>query len=121
MAIPGNGLAEQVFVGGFANFLTVYNYVITARIILSWIPQAQGVGALQPLYSITDPFLNLFRGVIPTLGGLDFSPLLAFFLLNVVTNATAAVGCEIPPEMRKKMNKASKCFPHLGSRPGFAM
>jgi YggT family protein len=110
MAIPGYGIAEQVFVGGFGNFLSVYNLIITARILLSWFPQAQGVAALAPLYQITDPFLNLFRGVIPPIMGLDLSPLAAFFLLNVLTNATAAVGAEITPEMRKKMEKAYKPF-----------
>lgn len=98
MAIPGYGVAEQVFVGGFSNFLSIYNLIITARILLSWFPQAQGVGALQPIYAITDPFLNLFRGLIPPLFGLDFSPILAFFLLNVVTNATAAIGAELPTQ-----------------------
>ncbi|GAX26915.1 YggT family protein [Fistulifera solaris] len=98
MAIPGNGIAEQVFVGGFSNFLSIYNLIITARILLSWFPQAQGVAALQPVYAITDPFLNLFRGVVPPIFGLDFSPILAFFLLNVVTNATAAVGSTLPHE-----------------------
>jgi len=61
MAIPGNGIAEQVVVGGFGNFLAIYNTVITARILLSWFPQAAGVAALQPVYQITDPYLNLFR------------------------------------------------------------
>jgi uncharacterized protein YggT (Ycf19 family) len=96
MAIPGYGVAEQVIIGGFGNFLNIYNLVITARILLSWFPQAAGIGALQPIYAITDPYLNLFRNIIPPLFGLDFSPILAFFLLNVLTNATAAVGCEIP-------------------------
>jgi uncharacterized protein YggT (Ycf19 family) len=96
MAIPGYGLAEQVFVGGFMNFLSIYNLIITARILLSWFPQAQGIALLQPVYAITDPYLNLFRGIVPPLFGLDFSPILAFFLLNVLTSATAAVGAEIP-------------------------
>lgn len=108
MAIPGYGVAEQVFVGGFANFLSIYNLLITARILLSWFPQAQGVGALQPLYGITDPFLNLFRGVIPPVFGLDLSPIAAFFLLNLVSNATAAVGAEVTPSMRMKLEKAYK-------------
>jgi hypothetical protein len=64
MAIPGYGIAEQVFVGGFQNFLSIYNLVITARILLSWFPQAQGVAVLQPVYAITDPYLNLFRGLM---------------------------------------------------------
>ena len=96
MAIPGYGVAEQVIIGGFGNFLSIYNLVITGRILLSWFPQAASVGALQPIYAITDPYLNLFRNIIPPLFGLDFSPILAFVLLNFLTNATAAVGCEIP-------------------------
>jgi uncharacterized protein YggT (Ycf19 family) len=105
MAIPGYGIAEQVFVGGFGNFLSIYNIVITARVLLSWFPQAQGIAVLQPVFQITDPYLNLFRGLIPPIFGLDLSPLLAFFLLNVLTNATAALGAEITPEMRKTLSK----------------
>jgi len=86
----------KVLVGGFSNFLSIYNLIITARILLSWFPAAQGVGLLQPVYAITDPYLNLFRGLIPPIFGLDLSPLLAFFLLNVLGNATAALGAEIP-------------------------
>ena len=107
MAIPGYGVAEQVFVGGFANFLSIYNLVITARILLSWFPQAQGVALLQPVFAITDPYLNLFRGLIPPLFGLDFSPILAFVLLNLLSSATAAVGAEIPPELKQKYHNKS--------------
>eukprot|EP00566_Odontella_aurita_P026248 CAMPEP_0113525574 /NCGR_PEP_ID=MMETSP0015_2-20120614/241_1 /TAXON_ID=2838 /ORGANISM="Odontella" /LENGTH=184 /DNA_ID=CAMNT_0000423763 /DNA_START=95 /DNA_END=649 /DNA_ORIENTATION=- /assembly_acc=CAM_ASM_000160 len=110
MAIPGYGIAEQVFVGGFANFLQVYNLVITARILLSWFPQAQGIGALQPVFAITDPYLNLFRGLIPPIFGLDLSPLLAFFVLNVATSTTAAIGCEIPKDLKEKLNEKKTKF-----------
>lgn len=76
MAIPGYGVTEQIFVGGFANFLQIYNFVITARVLLSWFPQAQSIGVLQPVFQITDPYLNLFRGIIPPIFGLDLSPIL---------------------------------------------
>mmetsp|Transcript_10337 Transcript_10337/g.15270 ORF Transcript_10337/g.15270 Transcript_10337/m.15270 type:complete len:214 (+) Transcript_10337:135-776(+) len=107
MAIPGYGVAEQVFVGGFGNFIQAYNFIITARILLSWFPQAQSIGALQPVYAITDPYLNLFRGIIPPIFGLDLSPILAFVTLNLLTNATAAVGCDVPQELRLKMEAAN--------------
>merc|ERR1712127_331438 len=107
MAIPGYGIAEQVFVGGFANFLSIFNIVITARVLLSWFPQAQGIAVLQPVFQITDPYLNLFRGLIPPIFGLDLSPILAFVLLNVLTNVTAAVGAEITPTDRKKLQRSS--------------
>lgn len=92
--------------GGFSNFLSVYNLVITGRILLSWFPAAQGVALLQPVFAITDPYLNLFRGLIPPIFGLDLSPLLAFFLLNVLTNVTAAVGAEMTPQMQKRLQRA---------------
>ena len=105
VAIPGYGVAEQVFVGGFMNFLSIYNLVITGRILLSWFPQAQGIGFLQPVFQITDPYLNLFRGIIPPIFGLDLSPILAFVTLNALTSATAAVGSELTADMKKKMKK----------------
>ena len=108
MAIPGYGLAEQVFVGGFSNFLQVYNLVITARILLSWFPQAQGVGALQPIFAVTDPYLNLFRGIIPPIGGFDLSPLAAFFVLSVAGQVTSAIGCELPESMNKKKEETKQ-------------
>jgi len=110
MAIPGYGVVEQVTVGGFQNFLSIYNNVITARILLSWFPQAQGVAILQPVFQITDPYLNLFRGLIPPVFGLDLSPLLAFFALSVAGQATAAVGHEIPDEMKRLQQNTNKAF-----------
>jgi YggT family protein len=106
MAIPGYGVAEQVVVGGFSNFLSIFNIIITGRILLSWIPQAQGVGFLQPIYQITDPYLNLFRGVIPPVFGLDLSPLLAFFFLSFLGNVTTAVGAEIPQDLQMKLSNS---------------
>jgi len=107
MAIPGYGIAEQVFVGGFGNFLSIFNIVITGRVLLSWFPQAQGIAILQPIFQITDPYLNLFRGLIPPIFGLDLSPILAFVLLNVLTSVTASVGAEITPDDRKKLQQSS--------------
>ena len=117
MAIPGYGIAEQVFVGGFASFLQIYNYVITARILLSWFPQAQGVAVLQPVFAITDPYLNLFRGIIPPIFGLDLSPILAFVTLNLLTSSTAAVGHELPEGWEEKAKKSK--FGRMAGR-GFA-
>jgi uncharacterized protein YggT (Ycf19 family) len=106
MAIPGYGIPEQIFVGGFGNFLQIYNTVITARILLSWFPQAQGIGVLQPVFAITDPYLNLFRGIIPPIFGLDLSPILAFVTLNLLTSSTAAIGCELPEGFKDNVKKS---------------
>mmetsp|Transcript_8454 Transcript_8454/g.11171 ORF Transcript_8454/g.11171 Transcript_8454/m.11171 type:complete len:176 (+) Transcript_8454:50-577(+) len=96
-AIPGNSDGEFILVSGVYNSLNLYNYIVTARVLLSWFPQAQGVGFLRPVFVLADPLLNLFRGRIPPIGGFDISVLPAFFLLNFVTNAApGALSAEIP-------------------------
>ncbi|CAI5984206.1 unnamed protein product [Closterium sp. NIES-65] len=47
--------------------------------------------------TICDPYLNIFRGLIPPIGGtLDLSPILAFVVLSAFTNACVALPAEMP-------------------------
>ncbi|KAJ9702121.1 hypothetical protein PVL29_004047 [Vitis rotundifolia] len=47
--------------------------------------------------TLCDPYLNIFRGIIPPLGGtLDLSPILAFLVLNAFTSTAAALPAELP-------------------------
>ncbi|MEG3436919.1 YggT family protein [Pannus brasiliensis CCIBt3594] len=73
------------------NFLQIYSVLLIIRVLLTWFQSAgwaeQIISFLSP---ITDPYLNLFRSIIPPLGGMDFSPILAFLLLNVVQNLLVA-------------------------------
>ena len=62
----------------------------------------QIVSQLQPVFSIRYPrpidgLLNLFRGVVPPIGGIDISPIGAFFVLNLLTNAVASLGATSTP------------------------
>ena len=63
-----------------------YYLLIIIRIFLSWIPNIDWLS--QPfaaLRCITDPFLNIFRGIIPPIGGmLDISPIVAIILLQIL-------------------------------------
>ena len=62
-----------------------YYLLIIVRIFLSWIPNIDWYN--QPykfVSSITDPFLNIFRGVIPPIGMLDISPIVAIILLQIL-------------------------------------
>ena len=63
-----------------------YYVILVLRIFLTWISNIDWYQ--QPyefLRSITDPFLNVFRGIIPPIGGvLDISPILAFLVLQFV-------------------------------------
>ena len=90
-AIPGDSLAEDVLVGGSLNFLSLYSGLLGFRILLTWFPQAQGIGALRPIFNVCDVYLNLFRG-IAVLGGIDFGPIAAFFVLNLLTSSVASLG-----------------------------
>ncbi|MEA5515398.1 YggT family protein [Nodularia sp. UHCC 0506] len=68
-----------------ATFVTFYSYLLIIRVLLTWFPTINWYN--QPfaaLGQITDPYLNLFRSIIPPLGGMDFSPILAFVALNLV-------------------------------------
>ena len=63
-------------------FLT-YMIMIAARLIASWFPTAQRSNWLYQLSRLTDPYLNLFRRMIPPIGGvLDLSPILAYLALQ---------------------------------------
>jgi uncharacterized protein YggT (Ycf19 family) len=50
----------------------------------------------QPLFNICDPYLNAFRGIIPPIGGIDLSPILAFTLLNVLSSSMGTCGPSVP-------------------------
>ncbi|MBW4657914.1 MAG: YggT family protein [Drouetiella hepatica Uher 2000/2452] len=77
--------AVSMIVAPLTIFLNAYLVLLLIRILLSWFPN---INWLSPPFSIlsqlTDPYLNLFRSIIPPLGGIDFSPMLAFLLLNVI-------------------------------------
>jgi YggT family protein len=65
-------------------FLT-YNVLLFLRILSSWFPSWQYHQVVRFLSFYTDPYLNLFRRIMPPLGGvLDLSPLLAFFVLRIL-------------------------------------
>ncbi len=65
--------------------LKIYSLVLIVRVLLSWFPNLDwGNPILAAVASITDPFLNLFRGFIPPIGGLDLSALVAFVSLSLM-------------------------------------
>ena len=67
--------------------LSIYSILLIIRILLTWFPGIDwSNGVLSALASITDPYLNIFRGIIPPIGGFDISSLLAFLILNVIQN-----------------------------------
>ena len=67
--------------------ISIYSFILIIRVLLTWFPGIDwSNGILSAICSITDPYLNIFRGIIPPIGGFDISSILAFLLLNVVEN-----------------------------------
>ena len=68
-----------------AQTLQIYSLVLIVRVLLSWFPNLDwGNPVLSTVSSIPDPYLNAFRGLIPPLGGIDLSAILAFVALNLL-------------------------------------
>jgi YggT family protein len=69
--------------------VTVYWLIILAYILLSWvemfggrIPYSRTTSAIIGfLRSAAEPYLNLFRRILPPMGGLDLSPVIGIFVL----------------------------------------
>ena len=75
-------------------FIGVYILVILAYIITSWIrlPYSPTLNRIQRfLYDVCDPYLRLFRRVVPPLGPLDLSPMLAVISLLIVQQVLNAI------------------------------
>ena len=67
-----------------AQTLSIYTVVLLVRVLLSWFPNLDWSNPLlSTVSSITDPYLNAFRGLIPPLGGLDLSAIVAFLALQL--------------------------------------
>jgi YggT family protein len=87
LAVTRNDVADYV-----SALFTVYFILIFIRILLSWVPRMPYYPWLRAcvdfVHQVTDPYLNIFRRVIPPLGGggfaLDISPILAILVLIIV-------------------------------------
>jgi len=62
----------------------LYGMALLARILFGWIGVPYSSRVMRFLWDITEPLLAPIRRVIPTFGALDFSPLIAFLLLNFI-------------------------------------
>jgi YggT family protein len=62
----------------------VYTIMLFVRIFSSWLPELQGQRWMQFIAFYTDPYLNIFRRIIPPLGMFDLSPIVAFLALGLI-------------------------------------
>jgi YggT family protein len=64
--------------------VNIYFFALLAMIILSWIAPQSRNPAVFLLFQITEPVMAPFRKALPAMGGMDFSPILVFILINVI-------------------------------------
>ena len=57
---------------------------ILVRVVASWIPALAGARWLRWAYTLSEPILEPLRRVLPTLGPIDISPLVALLLLQLI-------------------------------------
>jgi YggT family protein len=76
-------------VGGIVQYslrlvFDLYRLALIVRVLFSWIRVPYGSKIVTFLWAITEPVLAPLRAVLPPLGGIDLSPIIAFFLLGLV-------------------------------------
>ena len=90
-------LLVWALVGITALFLKIFFFALIISVILSWVaPHSQNPAALL-VYQLCEPVLAPIRRVLPSMGGLDLSPIFAFIALNLldmllITNLAMATG-----------------------------
>jgi len=72
-------------------FLTLYMYIIIARAVLSWFNPNPYNNIVRFIYQITDPVLSWVRRFIPTVGGLDLSPIVVIFAIIFINRFIVSI------------------------------
>jgi YggT family protein len=65
-------------------FFNIVLLLILVRIILSWLPQFRHNQIGELVFSLTDPILGPFQRIVPPVGMIDISPMVAIITLAVL-------------------------------------
>ena len=80
-------IAEYFWVYKLVKYLfNFYEYSMLAYILTSWFPQIKNNFIVEFLEAICEPYLKIFRKIIPPFGMLDISPIAALVVLSVIEN-----------------------------------
>ena len=75
---------------GLAAYLM--SWLIIARALLSWFPDTRNHPAVVLLYQITDPIIVPIQRLVPRMGMIDISPMIAFVVLQIIAYVTGVRG-----------------------------
>lgn len=83
--VPGVGrLLIWSVLAVLAMVVNIYFIAILVGIILSWVAPQSYHPIVILIHQLTEPVLRPFRKLLPSMGGLDLSPILVFLLINVI-------------------------------------
>ena len=78
------GLLLWAIIGVTALFLKVFFFAMIISVILSWVAPGSASPGAELVNQITEPALAPFRRFLPSMGGLDISPILAFMVIQLI-------------------------------------
>ncbi|MCB5262935.1 MAG: YggT family protein [Candidatus Cloacimonetes bacterium] len=81
---------STILLRSIINLISIYNFIILARVISSWVIQDPSSQILRFLHAITEPILGPIRSIMPNMG-LDFSPIVAYLLLNILRRILSSI------------------------------
>ncbi|TFJ38887.1 YggT family protein [Carnobacterium divergens] len=64
--------------------INIYSILIVVYALLSWLPGAYNSKLEEILARLCEPYLDVFRRIIPPIGGISFSPIVALIVLSLV-------------------------------------
>ena len=70
--------------------LKIFSYLVIARALTTWFPNALQFAIVQLLYQITDPVMIPISKLIPRIGMIDLSPTILVFTLLLISRALGA-------------------------------
>ncbi|ETI70240.1 YggT family protein [Neobacillus vireti] len=71
--------------------IRIYSYALIVYILMSWFPNARESSIGQFLTRICEPYLEPFRKIIPPIGMMDISPIVAILVLNLAIGGLSSV------------------------------
>ncbi|MCD8502488.1 MAG: YggT family protein [Bacillaceae bacterium] len=71
--------------------LELYSFLVIAYILMSWFPNARQSTLGQFIGSLVEPYLAPFRRIIPPIGMIDISPIVAIFALRLAQQGVIAI------------------------------
>ena len=91
------GCLLAVYLEAFINVLFLgLTLAIFGRVLLSWVPTRLPWGLNEFIFSVTEPILAPIRRALPMAAGMDFSPLIALVLLQLVEQLLLRI---LPPAL----------------------